>query len=161
MPFTFFIVLTSRISGIDEIVKISNYWSGYFWFLLIMSRPINVCIFAEDYASSYPTIQYLQSSDILQGKITLTVVYSDFYNILFPANILKNIAISTVFTTHFIVIDSTMLPSCCNSFLIWYLALLYDKLRKIPVSVLYEPINLVTIPVFYTKEWIWITRLSL
>lgn len=132
MPFTFFIVLTSRISGIDEIVKISNYWSG----------PINVCIFAEDYASSYPTIQYLQSSDILQGKITLTVVYSDFYNILFPANILKNIAISTVFTTHFIVIDPTMLPS----------SLLYDKLRKIPVSVLYEPINLVTIPVFYTKE---------
>ncbi|KAK8794101.1 hypothetical protein WA171_003227 [Blastocystis sp. BT1] len=131
-PYDISLVTVIRISDIDRIVKMSNYWSG----------PINVCIFAEDYSSSYPTIQYVLSSDAFQSRITLTVVYSDFYNVLFPANMLKNIAISTVFTTHFIEIDSTMLPS----------SLLYDKLRKIPVTVLYEPINLVTIPVFYTKE---------
>lgn len=32
--------------------------------------------------------------------------------------------------------------------------LLYDKLRKAPVSVLYEPINLITIPVFYGEEFL-------
>lgn len=116
--FVFPRVLISRISDIDRIVKMSNYWSGYFYVTFIRIRPINVCIFAEDYSSSYPTIQYVLSSDAFQSRITLTVVYSDFYNVLFPANMLKNIAISTVFTTHFIEIDSTMLPSCFNSFLI-------------------------------------------
>lgn len=116
--FVFPRVLISRLSDIDRIVKMSNYWSGYFYVTFIRIRPINVCIFAEDYSSSYPTIQYVLSSDAFQSRITLTVVYSDFYNVLFPANMLKNIAISTVFTTHFIEIDSTMLPSCFNSFLI-------------------------------------------
>ena len=71
------------------------------------------------------------------------MVYSDFYNTVFPANFLRNVAISTVFTTHFIEIESSMLPS----------ANLYSQLRQIPVSVLYEPIHLVAIPVFYGEKY--------
>lgn len=88
----------------------------------------------------------------LSGKVTLIVVYSDFYDIVYPINTLKNIAISTVFTTHFIMIDDTMIPSGILFQLYYNVDLLYDKLRKIPVSVLYEPINLVTIPVFFGEE---------
>ena len=124
--------------------------------------------------------------DELSAKVTLIVVYSDFYEVVFPANILKNIAISSVFTTHYIMIEDTMVPSGISrfAFVYWFidslihwlvhwlvylfiywmiewsdffenspLDLLYDKLRKIPVSVLYEPINLVTIPVFYGEEY--------
>ena len=45
-------------------------------------------------------------------ECSLSHVYSPFYATVFPENMLKNIAISTVFTTHFVMIESTMLPSC-------------------------------------------------
>lgn len=31
-------------------------------------------------------------------------------------------------------------------------ALLYKKLRQLPVSIIYEPINLVVLPVFYSVK---------
>ena len=66
---------------------------------------MNVCIFAEDYETSSPAIQRLLESEDLQGRVTITVVYSPLYGLVFPANMLKNIAISTVFTTHFVVVE--------------------------------------------------------
>lgn len=72
---------------------------------------MNVCIFAEDYETSSPAIQRLLESEDLQGRVTITVVYSPLYGLVFPANMLKNIAISTVFTTHFVVVEPTMTPS--------------------------------------------------
>ena len=75
------------------------------------SSPINVCVFAETYETSAPQIQsFLRAHDFHQ-RVTVTVVYSPLYGVLFPANLLRNIAISTVFTTHFIVMDASMRPS--------------------------------------------------
>ena len=79
--------------------------------------------------------------------MTLSVVYSPFYGLLYPANLLKNVAVSTVFTTHFLVVEPTMLPSRTRSSLSSRIAGLYERLRSAPVPLLYEPINLVTIPV--------------
>lgn len=102
---------------------------------------MNLCVFAGPYASSHSTVlEALKSLPLSQ--MTITVVYSDFYNAVFPANFLRNVAISTVFTTHFIEIEPSMLPS----------ANLYTRLRQIPLSVLYEPIHLVAIPAFYGQK---------
>ena len=81
------------------------------FFSVIIHSPLNVCIFAEDYSTSYPTIQSLLESGDLQGRVTITVVYSPLYGLVYPTNMLKNIAISTVFTTHFVVVEPTMTPS--------------------------------------------------
>lgn len=106
-----------------------------------MSSPVNLCVFAGPYATHHATVlETLKSLPLTH--LTVTVVYSDFYNAVFPANFLRNVAISTVFTTHFIEIESSMLPS----------ANLYSQLRQIPVSVLYEPIHLVAIPAFYGEK---------
>ena len=73
--------------------------------------PINACVFADTYETSSSQIQsFLRSHDFHQ-RVTVTVVFSPLYGVLFPANLLRNIAISTVFTTHFIVIDASMRPS--------------------------------------------------
>lgn len=102
---------------------------------------MNLCVFAGPYATFHPTV--LEALKTLPlSQLTVTVVYSDFYNAVFPANFLRNVAISTVFTTHFIEIDPSFLPS----------ANLYSRLRQIPLSVLYEPIHLVAVPVFYGEK---------
>lgn len=113
---------------------------------------MNVCVYANNYKEDREKIIEFTRHEELSGKVTLIVMYSDFYDIVYPINTLKNIAISTVFTTHFIMIDDTMIPSGILFNHIIIIDLLYDKLRKIPVSVLYEPINLVTIPVFFGEE---------
>ena len=119
--------------------------------LSLTCSPVNVCVFSSKSSSDRDKIIDFTRHEELSNKVTLVVVYSDFFDIVYPMNTLKNIAISTVFTTHFIMVDDTMIPSGLipSPFSI---ELLYDKLRRIPVSVLYEPIHLVTIPVFYGTE---------
>lgn len=116
--------------------------------LLLLPSPVNVCVFAGPYPSSVSRVRKLLEG-LKFGKLTVVVVYSDFYGTVFPANLLKNVAISTVFTTHFIEVESSMLPS----------KELYSTLRNIPISVLYEPINLVVVPTFYAERYFW-TSLS-
>ena len=100
------------LSEVDRIVKLSNYWKGLEPSPPFMRRPINVCVFASSEPEVHSKIAELVKNPLFSTKVTLSVVYSPFYSTLFPENMLKNIAISTVFTTHFIMIESTMLPSC-------------------------------------------------
>lgn len=131
-PYDISLVTVLPITNLDSILALSESWSG----------PISACVFADAYETSSSQIQSFLREHDFQQRVTVTVVYSPLYGVLFPANLLRNIAISTVFTTHFIVIDASMRPS----------PLLYDKLRSIPIVALYEPINLVTVPVFFSAE---------
>ena len=70
-----------------------------------------MCVFASSTDSDRETVMEFLRHDELSAKVTLIVVYSDFYDVVFPANILKNIVISSVFTTHYIMIEDTMVPS--------------------------------------------------
>lgn len=111
-----FASLECSLSHVDRIVKLSNYWKGLDSSLGFMRRPINACVFASSDPESRTKIVELVKNPLFSTKVTLSVVYSPFYATVFPENMLKNIAISTVFTTHFVMIESTMLPSCaCSS----------------------------------------------
>ena len=81
------------------------------------NSPINVCVYASKSTNDHNKIKECINSPELKGKVTLVIVYSDFYDIVYPINVLKNIAISTVFTTHFIMIDDSMIPSGSSFFL--------------------------------------------
>lgn len=139
----------SRLPDLDKISKLEAQWKGWSFPQPIMYSPINICVFADSSSRSRASIMDLVKNPQFSTKVTLSVVYSPFYRLLFPANMLKNIAISTVFTTHFLVIEPTMLPSSTPSLLDSPTAGLYERLRSAPVSLLYEPINLVTIPVVF------------
>lgn len=130
-----------------KIEKLTTYWKGLLLLRDIMRSPINVCVFADPSSQSRAAIAELVKGAHFSTTVTLSVVYSPFYGLVYPANLLKNVAISTVFTTHFLVVEPTMLPSRSRSPLSSRTAGLYERLRSAPVPLLYEPINLVTIPV--------------
>lgn len=139
--------LNRRLPDVAKIEKLTTYWKGLLFLLSIMRSPINVCVFADPSSQSRAAIAELVKSTHFSTTVTLSVVYSPFYGLLYPANLLKNVAVSTVFTTHFLVVEPTMLPSRTRSSLSSRIAGLYERLRSAPVPLLYEPINLVTIPV--------------
>lgn len=117
VPFVFFYRLIYSISRIGNILRLTS-WSGSISFVFFTCSPVNVCVFANKDAADRDKIIDFTRHEELSGKVTLIVMYSDFYDIVYPINTLKNIAISTVFTTHFIMIDDTMIPSGTSSMII-------------------------------------------
>ena len=56
------------------------------------NSPINVCVYASKSTNDHNKIKEFINSPELKGKVTLVIVYSDFYDIVYPINVLKNIA---------------------------------------------------------------------
>ena len=144
--------LNGRLPDVERIARLVLYWKGLPSRRALTRSPINVCVFADTSSQSRAAIAELVKSAHFSTKVTLSVVYSPFYRLLHPTNLLKNVAISTVFTTHFIVIEPTMLPSGTASFSSSPAAGLYERLRSAPVPLLFEPINLVAVPVVFGDD---------
>ena len=111
LPLRSFSPVTRSITNLDSILALSESWSGHDCSSYMSPSPISACVFADAYETSSSQIQSFLREHDFQQRVTVTVVYSPLYGVLFPANLLRNIAISTVFTTHFIVIDASMRPS--------------------------------------------------
>lgn len=151
LPLRSFSPVTRSITNLDSILALSESWSGHDCSSYMTPSPISACVFADAYETSSSQIQSFLREHDFQQRVTVTVVYSPLYGVSFPANLLRNIASrrssrrtsssSTRRCVPRVALSPLSLP-----------ALLYDKLRSIPIVALYEPINLVTVPVFFSAE---------
>lgn len=86
--------------------------------------------------------------------IIVYAVMEDCYSYSnYPINVLRNIGISLVNTTHYIMLDIDAWPACTDVVVDSFLGNAEEEMMRIPDSILRDPDSVIILPIFFFNPY--------
>lgn len=156
--------IMSSVERLFYLPYVIQKWEGFRLFSCIISRPISIAVFVH-LSELNQTEQFIRDSRF-PDRVRLTLYIVDvtskpdcvivrnstyggcFSRTVYPINRLRNIAIAEVTTSHFVLFDMDVWPSCDSSALSSCVADTYSILLHLPKRYYTNPYNVMIIPAF-------------
>ena len=156
--------IMSSVQRLFYLPYVIQKWEGFRQFTCVNSRPISIALFVHK-SELNQTEQYIQEAHFpvrvrlilyivdVTSKPDCVIVRNSTYGgcfprTVYPINRLRNLAIADVTTSHFVLFDMDVWPSCHSTVPSSHVADTYSILLRLPKCYYTNPYNVMIIPAF-------------